>query len=151
MKFLIQSVENAKVISETKDWEKSESSINRGVLIYFGVSKNDINNYQEKIEKFSEKIWKTKMLKSDQNNISASLNDFNWEILIISNFTLYWENNKWAKINFSQSANFQDAEEIYNKLIEKLSEKYKVKTGIFGAMMEVSSTNFGPINYIWEY
>ncbi len=156
MRFLIQSVSKASVeIQETEKQSAKLEEIGEGIVLYFGVATDDLENYEEKIEKFVRKIWITKMLKWSDDNISANLENLQWwkwgEILIISNFTLYWENNKGAKISFTKSADFTNAENIYNYLVEKLSKKYTTKTWEFWAMMKVSAVNDWPINYVRDY
>jgi len=156
MRFLIQSVQKASVeIQETEKQPAKLEEIGEGILLYFGVATDDLENYEEKIEKFVRKVWTTKMLKWADDNISANLEDLQggkwWEILVISNFTLFGENNKGTKISFTKSADFTNAEKIYNYLVEKLSENYTIKTWEFWAMMKVSAINDWPINYIRDY
>ena len=149
MKFLIQIVDHASVdIIDTN----TTNSIQKWLLIYVGIGKNDVTNYAEKIEKFVNKVGTTKFFhNAETHKIDQSLQDINWEILLISNFTLYGENHKWTKLDFSESASFADAKQIYDELVIKLKANgIRLQTGEFGAMMKVSSLNDGPINIILE-
>lgn len=148
MRFLIQAVDKASVVCDTG---KSEN-ISKGILIYFGVSRDDTEDYETRIDKFVDKLTRIKMFKSKEWNISASMEDIDGEMLLISNFTLYGEARKGVKVNFSQSAAFADAQKIYDYLEDTLRNNFPVvKSGEFGAMMEVSCINDGPINYVWDF
>jgi len=150
MKFLIQVVNHASVnITEKNIINK----IDKWLLIYVWISTKDINNYQEKIDKFVNKIWSTKFFHNPETHrIDQSINDINWEILLISNFTLYWSNKKWTKLDFWDSAGYEDANRIYEEIISKLKQyNIKVQTWEFWAYMLVDSQNDWPINIILEY
>ncbi|MCF7834666.1 D-aminoacyl-tRNA deacylase [Candidatus Gracilibacteria bacterium] len=148
MRFLIQSVQSASVLIEK---EAKYEEINRGILIYVAISNADLDDYQSKIAKFVSKITKTRCLKGDDDEISQSLEDIKGEILLISNFTLYGNNKKGAKMSFTDSAPFGEANKIYDLLLEELKKTgFVVKSGIFGAMMDIKSQNIGPLNYVWD-
>ena len=150
MKFLIQVVNHASVNIIEKN---IINKIEKWLLIYVWVSTDDINNYSEKIEKFANKIWSTKFFHNlETHKIDQSINDINGQILLISNFTLYWSNKKGTKLDFTDSAWYEDANRIYEYLIETLKQRrIKVQTWEFWAMMLVDSQNDGPINIILEY
>lgn len=148
MRFLIQSVESASVLIEEKN---KYEEISRGMLIYVWISNYDLDDYNAKISKFISKITRTRCLKWGDWDISESLESIKWEILLISNFTLYGNNKKWAKMSFTDSAPFQEANKIYNLILEELKKTwFVVKSWIFGAMMDVKSQNLWPLNYIWD-
>lgn len=152
MKCIISPVTNASVkIIET--WEIR--SIWNWLLIYLWVSKSDNEKYESDDfwEKFCHKIVHCKLFHSEKTQkIDSSILDFWWEILLISNFTIYGNPHKWTKIDFWDSARFDDAKKIYEIAIWKLTEKnIVVKTGDFWAMMSIKSENLWPINYIFEF
>ncbi len=147
MRFLIQSVDQAGVTIENHT-----TSIQRWILVYIAIARDDIEDYEPKIEKFVHRLHRAKLLQSLDGTISSSLTEIKGEILLISNFTLYGENKKWNKINFSKSANFKDAQKIYQQLKTKLQRNFPlVKTGKFGAMMTIDATNVWPINYVRDF
>ncbi len=150
MKFLIQVVNHASVNITEKN---ITNKIKKWLLIYVWVSTQDIDNYQEKIDKFVNKIWSTKFFHNlETHKIDQSINDINWEILLISNFTLYWSNKKGTKIDFWDSAGYEDAKRVYEDLIEKIKQHWiQIKTWEFWAMMLLDSQNDGPINILLEY
>lgn len=120
------------------------------MLIYVGIGKEDVENYEDKINKFVDKITTLKCFHVD-GKINSAIDEVQGEILLISNFTLYGRADKGQKLDFSQSADYATAEKIYNELFHMLAKKVTVKTGVFGGYMEVGSVNAGPINLVLDY
>ena len=155
MKLIIQNVDSASVKIINDDWSiKNEEKIWKWVLIYFWVSKKttnlDIKDAENRINKFVDKFIRMRWLKNIDGRLDATLGDINWEILVISNFTLYADNKKWTKMDFSASGEYGKAEKIYNYFVDTLKDNFVVKTWEFGGMMKVQSTNDGPVNYVIE-
>ena len=156
MKLIIQNVDSAsvKILNDDATIKKIEE-IQKWVLIYFGVSKvttgEELDTYKARIDKFVEKSTRMRWLKNEQGKLEATISDIDWEILVVSNFTLYGKNKKWTKMDFSASWAYEKAEIIYDYFLDKLREFwFVVKSGEFGWMMKVESINDGPINYILE-
>ena len=83
--------------------------------------------------------------------MDASLDADSAEIMVISNFTLYAQNKKRSKMSFSHSAPAVVAEPIYDYFVQALRDVwFSVQTGEFAAMMEVTVTVTGPINYVLD-
>lgn len=156
MKLIIQNVDSASVkVLNDDDSLKKEETIWRWVLIYFWVSKNttneDVQNAENRINKFVEKFQRMRWLKNSDWRLDATVEDIGWEILVVSNFTLYADNKKWTKMDFSASGEYGKAEIIYNMFLDKLREIwFDVKCGEFGGMMKVEGVNDGPVNYVIE-
>ncbi len=147
MKFLIQRVSSASVIINAN----KERSIENWLLISVWINKEDYNNYKLKINGFVRKIGNLKFFEDNVGKINNSLSDQKGELLIISNFTLYWRNKKWSKIDFSQAAGFIEAKEMYDYLISSLeTSKIPFEQGEFWAYMQVSSVVDGPVNVVLE-
>jgi len=155
MKLIIQNVDSASVKIINDDLSiKHEEKIWKWILIYFGVSKNttnlDVLESEKRIDKFVDKFKRMRWMKNEKWRLEATIEDINWSILIISNFTLYGQNKKGTKMDFSASWEYGKAEKIYNYFVDALKESFIVKTWEFGWMMKVDSINDGPINYILE-
>ena len=153
MKLVIWCVEKASVKIPKLSIERK---INKGLLVYFWVSKIDTELSDEeidkKLDKIVSKLINTKFfVNPDTDKIEFSLQDVNWEILLISNFTLYGENKKGTKLDFSKAWNFTKSKQIYDSLVKKISEKIIVKTGEFWEYMIVECVNAGPLNYVINY
>ncbi|UFX82947.1 D-aminoacyl-tRNA deacylase [Candidatus Absconditicoccus praedator] len=146
MKLVIEYVKNATV----KSGEKT-NKIGEGLLVYVGVMQDDIER-PEVLDKVAKKLANLRIISDENGKIDKSLKDTNGQILLISNFTLGGRNSKGNKLDFLHSANFEEAKEIFGKLVNEL-EKYElaVKTGFFGEHMEVSHTKLGPLTYFLEF
>jgi D-tyrosyl-tRNA(Tyr) deacylase len=145
MRFLIQVVNRASV--EVKE-QNHTAAIGQWLLIYIWIHKSDIEDYRTKITHFVSKIRSLQVFHLD-GKLQGTLDAVGWEILLVSNFTLYWENKKWNRFDFADSAWFDDAQKVYDDLIVALKNEWiQVKAGIFGAYMEVESVNGGPINFL---
>ncbi|XP_035737820.1 D-aminoacyl-tRNA deacylase 1-like isoform X2 [Vespa mandarinia] len=93
------------------------------------------------------KILNTKVFENDKKKWSASVMDKQYEILCISQFTLYHV-LKGNKLDFHRAMPAQESEPFYKIFLNELGKNYKpelIKDGIFGAMMEVSIQNSGPV------
>lgn len=139
MRAVIQRVSKAKV--EVK--EELVSEINKGMMVLVGVTKTDT---KEDIEYIASKISNLRIFTDQDGKMNLSLKDIGGEILLISQFTLYGDARKGRRPSFTESASGEFAEELYEDLIEYLkNEGLEVKTGKFGADMQVSLVNDGPV------
>ncbi len=139
MRAVIQRVAKAKV--EVK--EELVSEIKQGLMVLVGVTKTDT---KEDIEYIASKISNLRIFTDQDGKMNLSLKDIGGEILLISQFTLYGDARKGRRPSFTESASGEFAEELYEDLIEYLkNEGLEVKTGKFGADMQVSLVNDGPV------
>ena len=150
MKFLLQRVKEAHVeIVDTN----TTNSIGPWFLVYMWISVQDLEeDRQEKIHKFVRRIPKLQLFSEPNNKKSLWLKDIWWELLIISNFTLYGRNKKAGSIDFCHAAGYEAAKEIYDYCVEQLKQNnISLQTGEFGAQMQVNSVNDGPVNVVLEW
>ena len=139
MRAVIQRVAKAKV--EVK--EELVSEIKQGLMVLVGVTKTDT---KEDIEYIASKISNLRIFTDQDGKMNLSLKDIGGEILLISQFTLYGDARKGRRPSFTESASGEFAEKLYEDLIEYLkNEGFEVKTGKFGADMQVSLVNDGPV------
>ncbi|KAM0724704.1 D-aminoacyl-tRNA deacylase 1 [Formica fusca] len=141
MKAVIQRVSKASV---SVDGEVI-SSIGNGLCVLIGIKKGDEAVDMEYIVR---KILNTKLFDGDKGKKwGASVADKKYEILCISQFTLYHV-LKGNKLNFHKAMPAQESEPFYMNFLATLRRKYipeLIKDGKFGAMMEVSIQNSGPV------
>ena len=143
MRLIIQQVKSAKLDIEE---ENIHREIWRWIIIYLWIHVNDLDTYQEKIARIMKKFPLLKRLSWPDWNINTSLQDIDWEVLLVSNFTLYGRSTKWTK------SPYKKAEEIYNYFIDEAKANWrKIQTGEFWADMIVTSVNEWPLNYVFNY
>ena len=144
MKALIQRVKNASVTIDKKLY----SQINQGILLFLGVQKGDTT---ENADKLAEKVVKLRIFEDENEKMNLSLADVSGEALIVSQFTLCGDCRKGTRPSFDNAELPQKAEELYNYFVQKVqSLNIKTQTGKFGAMMDVSLLNDGPVTFFIE-
>ena len=145
MKAIIQRVHNAKVDIENK----TVGSIQNGILVLLGISKEDkdIN-----IEKTIKKIINLRIFNDENGKMNLSVLDTKGEILVVSNFTIYGDTKKGNRPSYINAQSPELAEQIYNDFVKKLKLQYpyKISTGKFQADMQISLVNDGPVTLIVE-
>ena len=142
MKLVIQRVNKASVTIENELY----SSINKGLLVLFGVEKNDS---EDMIEYFAQKLLKVRIFEDEQGKMNKSVLDIEGEILAVSQFTLAADCKKGTRPSFDNAMEPKRAKEFYEKFVEILKKsQINVKTGVFGAHMQVELVNNGPVTII---
>ncbi len=142
MKLVIQRVKNASVTIDNKLF----NSINAGYLILFGAEKGDT---KEKADWLANKVCALRCFSDENGKMNLSVKDINGEMLIVSQFTLCSDIKKGTRPSFDNAMPPEPANEMYEYFISKVKEqKIKVKTGVFGAHMEISLLNDGPVTFI---
>ena len=145
MKLVVQRVKK----SNLKIKNKLYSSINTGMVILIGISKND--NY-EMAKELANKITKLRIFNDDNGKMNKNIMEIKGEILVVSQFTLYADTNKGNRPSFINAAKPELAILLYNHFIDELQKliSSKVRTGKFGADMKIKLYNDGPVTIILE-
>ncbi|MBE9511042.1 MAG: D-tyrosyl-tRNA(Tyr) deacylase [Bacteroidetes bacterium] len=143
MRVVIQRVKCATV--EIRN--KIHSSVGQGLLVFLGIENDD---GEEDINWLCKKIIQLRIFDDKDGVMNLSVADVNDEILVISQFTLHAKTKKGNRPSYIKAARPDVAIPLYEKFVEKLGfylEK-KIKTGEFGALMQVSLVNNGPVTII---
>ncbi|ETR68144.1 MAG: D-tyrosyl-tRNA(Tyr) deacylase [Candidatus Magnetoglobus multicellularis str. Araruama] len=127
---------------------KSTGRIDEGLLVLLGVGQND----QEKnADYLADKIIHLRIFEDDAGKMNRSLLDINGQMLIVSQFTLLGDCRKGRRPSFIKAAPPDMANELYLYFVEQVRQSGIVtQTGVFGAMMDVSLINHGPVTMILE-
>ena len=142
MRAVIQRVKEA----EVKISGKTVGKIGKGLLVLLAVHQDDT---EDKIEKMVTKIINLRIFGDQADKMNLSVKDMGGEILVVSQFTLYGDISKGNRPSFIESAKPDKAVPYYEKFVEKIKVSgLKTATGEFGAMMEVSLINDGPVTII---
>lgn len=141
MKVVIQRVKQAKVKVDNKVIGK----INRGLLLLVGIEDRD----RVRVREIAEKILKLRIFADENDKMNLSVQDIKGEILVVPQFTLIADTSGGNRPYFGNAAPPKIAKPIFNQFVEELKKTgLKVETGVFGAKMEVSLINDGPVTII---
>jgi len=144
LRAVVQRVSEASVTADGRETGK----IGGGLLILLGISVDDI---EEDVEYLANKILKLRIFDDKEGRMNLSLLDTKGDILIISQFTLYGDCRKGNRPSYDKAAGSESAKPLYEMFVKNLRESgLKVEEGSFGAFMEVSLTNSGPVTIILD-
>ena len=122
--------------------------IGPGLVLLLGIAKDDA---PEDVEYVVNKCCGLRIFGDDQGKMNRSLHDVGGEVLAISQFTLFADTRKDRRPSFESAAPPEHAEPLYELAVERLRERgIRVATGRFGAFMEVSLVNDGPVTLTVE-
>ena len=143
MKVVIQRVKSASVQIN----QKLKSKIEMGFLVLIGICVDDTKSDAEWLV---NKILNLRIFNDKQGVMNESLIDVNGEILIISQFTLMALTKKGNRPSYIRSASHKIAIPLYEHFVEmfKATINDNVKTGVFGADMEIKLVNDGPVTIL---
>ncbi len=143
MKAVIQRVTKASVSINNI----IKSDIEVGLLILLGIENQDNN---DDILWLTNKIANLRIFDDNNGVMNLSLLDISGDALVVSQFTLHAKTKKGNRPSYIHAASPEIAIPLYEQFISVLENqmKKKIKTGKFGAMMEISLTNSGPVTII---
>ena len=140
---LIQRVTHASVDVDGE----TVGSIGAGMLLLLGVHETDSDKESAWL---ARKCANLRIFSDTEGKMNLSLNNTGGEALVVSQFTLYGTAARGNRPSFDKAAGPEKAERLYESFVELLDEHLgpAVKTGVFGAMMNVHLTNDGPVT-LW--
>jgi len=144
MRLVVQRVTSASVKVE----EEITGAINEGYMVLVGVTHEDT---EEDVRYLAEKLVHLRIFEDENGKMNHSLLDIKGSVLSVSQFTLYGDTRKGRRPNFMKAAKPDVANSLYECFNKTLREKgIQVETGRFGAMMDVSLTNSGPVTILMD-
>ena len=143
MRVVVQKVKNASV----KVNNQLVGEIKNGLVVLAGYEPSDS---EEDISWMVQKIIKMRIFEDSENKLNLSVLDVNEEILLVSQFTLHASLKKGNRPSYIKAADSKKAMLMYDQTISEFESvlKQKISTGKFGANMDVSLVNNGPVTII---
>jgi D-tyrosyl-tRNA(Tyr) deacylase len=143
MRVVIQRVSEASV----SIGEEIYSQIQQGLLILLGIENNDT---AEDVKWLSNKIANLRIFSDENGQMNKSILDVKGQVLVVSQFTLHAKTKKGNRPSFIEAARPETAIPLYETFIKRLSldVQQEVQTGKFGANMQVSLCNDGPVTIL---
>ena len=139
MRAVVQRVTEAAVRVE----DREVARIGPGLLVLLGVRRGD---RPEAADRIAGKLERLRVFADDGGRMNRSVRDAGGELLVVSQFTLYGDARKGNRPSFVDAAPQDEAEPLYERVRAALG----AQGGVFGASMEVSSVNDGPVTLVLE-
>jgi D-aminoacyl-tRNA deacylase len=129
--------------------EERISEIGAGLLLLVGVAQGD---GEAEADWLAEKVAGLRIFNDEEGKMNLSVRDVGGEVLAVSQFTLLADTRKGKRPSFIRAAPPEEAEHLFDYFCERLREAgvTSVRTGSFGAMMDVALVNDGPVTIILE-
>lgn len=144
MRLLVQRVKNAKVVVD----KETAGEIGKGFLVLCGITHSDT---EKEADYLANKLCNLRVFEDENEKMNLSIKDIEGELLIVSQFTLYADCASGNRPSFTNAAKPEQANPLYEYFMQKCKEQnINVQKGIFGAHMEISLLNDGPVTIMLE-
>jgi len=145
MRAVIQRVSQARVEVESQ----LTGQIQEGLLVLLGIAPED---QDADIDYLIRKIVQLRIFKDEAGKMNRSVQDIGGGLLVVSQFTLYADTKKGNRPSYLRSAPPDQAIPLYERFLARLRDRFEgpVATGEFGAYMQVSLLNDGPVTLVLD-
>jgi D-aminoacyl-tRNA deacylase len=124
-------------------------AIDQGLLVFVGFKKDETT---ANLTKAADKLFRLRIFSDEDGKMNRNVQEIKGSLLLVSQFTLYADALKGNRPSFGSCLAFDDAEKIYEQFVVICKRKWnKIETGSFGADMQVTSINDGPVTLWLEY
>ena len=124
-----------------------KGKIGKGYLVLIGIEENDT---EKDLSYICEKLLGLRVFEDADGKMNRSILDVGGAILLVSQFTLYGDAHKGRRPSYIRAARPEKAIPLYEAMIEQLRAALPVETGEFGANMQVSLVNDGPVTILLD-
>lgn len=144
MKLLIQRVSQAKVEVDNE----TVGAIAHGQLVLVGVERGDSD---ADCQRLADKLLKYRMFSDEEGKMNLNVQQVEGGVLLVSQFTLAADTRKGLRPGFSSAAHPDEGRRLFDLFVRLVKERHAdVATGRFGANMQVSLVNDGPVTFMLE-
>lgn len=144
MRAVLQRVARASVTIDAQQ----TSSIGRGYVVLLGVTHDDA---EQDAKYIADKVASLRLFEDEAGKINLGISEVGGEVLLVSQFTLYADCRKGRRPSFTNAATPDIADRLYQRVAELLREAgLSVQTGVFGAHMQISLVNDGPVTILLD-
>ena len=144
MRLVVQRVSSANVTVH----ENVRGAIGKGLLVLVGITEDDGD---DQVEWAADKICNLRIMNDDEGKMNLSLLEVGGEVLLVSQFTLYGDARRGRRPSFVHAARGDEAEAVYGRVIDAIEARgIACATGEFGAAMQVSLVNEGPVTILLD-
>jgi len=138
---LLQRVSSAQVVVDGG----VIADITQGVLAFIGVEHSDS---EQQADRLLERILGYRLFSDDQGRMNLSVRDVGGSLLLVPQFTLAADTDKGMRPSFTPAASPMEGERLFSYLIQQARQGFgTIATGQFGADMQVSLINDGPVTF----
>ncbi len=143
MKFVVQRVKETSLTADGKPYSK----ISHGLVCFVGFTEGDEN---VNMDWFVNKIAGLRVFEDENQKMNLNLTQVNGEIMIVPNFTLYADCSHGFRPSFINALHPSKSSPMFDQIVEKFKAVLgdRVKTGVFGADMQIDQHNDGPITIV---
>ena len=122
------------------------AEIGAGLLALVGIEKEDASS---DVEKLLHKLLSYRVFADGEGRMNLGLKDTGGELLLVSQFTLAASTTKGLRPGFSSAKPPQQAEQLFDELVSKAYQDHgAVRSGVFGADMQIALENTGPVTFL---
>lgn len=143
MRALIQRVKRASVSVSGE----AVGRIENGILLLLGIAKEDT---ESDVERLLNKALHYRVFPDADQHMNLSLLGVGGALLVVSQFTLVADTKKGTRPSFSSAADPYTARRLYESFVERAGEQCETASGVFGADMQISLVNDGPVTFMLE-
>ena len=145
MRLVVQRTDGVKLAVD----DQPHSSTGHGLLVLMGTKTGDA---EQSCVKLAEKVVNLRIFEDDNGKMNLSALDIGADLMIVSQFTLYADTSKGRRPAFTDALEPSAAKMLYDKFVEDVKDYgLKVQSGVFGAKMNISFNNNGPVTIILEH
>ena len=125
---------------------KSEGRIGCGIVALVGIERLDS---EATVKRMAERLLSYRIFPDSEGRMNLSLSDIEGGLLVVPNFTIAADTAKGTRASFTAAATPDQAEQLFGQLVDTLQERHaELCTGSFGADMQISLTNDGPVTFL---